>query len=502
VPSTVLTDGLIHRFRSVSTARVDRVEGGWAALRDGQDDVSPLDVRRDLHTLKGDSHLIGFSAVTQICHRLEELFAFAQGRAFDVSDALDLMMTMGLRFVAMLLLTKPGTPHVGIDIDGFLEQLVRVLEDERTAPPIATRRAPTRATVASDDVLHEPSRNALASAATSVFLEQLAATGVSRLRLRRAWTALRGVVSGASAVALGPRIALHLAPRIETAAAMTGKLVRVAVDGSDGHVSPAVAAAVDTAMVHLLRNAIVHGVENEKARHQAGKPVPAVIRVAVTELDDAAEIRIADDGRGIDWERVRRIAIDRGLLASTSVTTEASLAELLFVPEFSTAREVSELAGRGVGLDAVREAIRAVGGSVRLQSRPGAGTTATVLVPRAAKRLGVLRFACPRSPCGFVVSAEWKHGFAEPPASMAALDLVDVLRLTAVETVGATRALQLRRDGLERWILTLGEVASADAERICPTSPSDPGEIVLVNGEELVLIRPELFAAATGRGVS
>jgi two-component system chemotaxis sensor kinase CheA len=457
--------------------------------------VSPLDVRRDLHTLKGDSHLVGFSSVTQICHCLEELFAFAHDRAFGVSDAVDLMMTMGLRFVAMLLLTNPGAPHVGIDVDGFLEQLASVLEDERSMPTVfPTPRAPSRASFASEDVIHEPSRSALASAATSAFFEQLGATGISRTRLHEVWSVVRSVVSGASAVALGPRIAGHIAARIETAAAMTGRVVRVAVDGADGHVSPIVAAAVDTAMVHLLRNAIAHGVEDEMARRRAGKPLPAVIRLTLTELDDAVEIRVADDGRGVDWEHVRRMAIERGLLAPTTETSEASLAELLFVAQFSTAREVSDLSGRGVGLDAVREALRAVGGSVKLRSPPGAGTTATVLVPRAVKRLRGVVFACPRAPCKFVVSAEWTHAFAEPPAPVAALDLVDVLKLTAARTAGAVRAMHLRRDGLERWIATLGDAANADAERICPTSPTDPAEIVLVGGQEHVLVRPERLA--------
>ena len=132
---------------------------------------------------------------------------------------------------------------------------------------------------------------------------------------------------------------------------------------------------------HLLRNAVAHGLETPAARAQAGKPEIGEITIDAVQRGNEVVLTVSDDGAGLDYARIRAKAIEAGLLAPDAEIAEAQLAQFIYVPGFSTAREVSQIAGRGVGMDVVKNEITSLGGRVEIASVRGRGTVFTITLP-------------------------------------------------------------------------------------------------------------------------
>jgi two-component system chemotaxis sensor kinase CheA len=165
-----------------------------------------------------------------------------------------------------------------------------------------------------------------------------------------------------------------------------GKQVEVELRGAELELDRAILDRLGDPLVHLVRNAVDHGLETPDVRMQAGKPAAGRIVIEARRERDHVRIAVSDDGRGIDLERVKRRAIEAGLLHADLADDLPSdeIAALVFRPGLSTAHEVSKISGRGVGMDAVKATIEALGGSVELATQPGLGTTTMLLVPVTA----------------------------------------------------------------------------------------------------------------------
>jgi two-component system chemotaxis sensor kinase CheA len=161
------------------------------------------------------------------------------------------------------------------------------------------------------------------------------------------------------------------------------KQIRLDVTGEDTEADKTVVEELADPLVHLLRNAIDHGLETPAERQDAGKPAEGVIRLSARQVDDRVLIEVADDGRGIDVEKVKRKALARGLLdeAQAAEISERDALQLIMEAGLSTAEQVSELSGRGVGMDVVRNMVRQTGGTIAIDSAPGAGTSVTISLP-------------------------------------------------------------------------------------------------------------------------
>jgi two-component system, chemotaxis family, sensor histidine kinase and response regulator WspE len=161
------------------------------------------------------------------------------------------------------------------------------------------------------------------------------------------------------------------------------KQVRLEVNGQTTEVDRDILDKLESPLTHLLRNAIDHGLEAPDERRAAGKPECGVLRLEARHRAGMLVITVEDDGRGIDLKRLRRKIVERGLSREDLVAamSESELLSFLFLPGFSTAATVTEVSGRGVGLDVVHEMARKVGGSVSVASRPARGTTFHLHLP-------------------------------------------------------------------------------------------------------------------------
>jgi two-component system chemotaxis sensor kinase CheA len=173
-----------------------------------------------------------------------------------------------------------------------------------------------------------------------------------------------------------PRMARDVASRLD-------REVALAIDGGDVELDRAILEGLGGLLNHVVRNAIDHGIESPDERVRAGKPRAGRIAVSATQSEGRVSIVIDDDGRGVDAAAVRRAAIERGVAADMAIDRlrDEDAIDLLFRPGFSTATAISDISGRGVGLDVVRTDVSRLGGSVALTSILGSGTKVTLSLP-------------------------------------------------------------------------------------------------------------------------
>ena len=162
-----------------------------------------------------------------------------------------------------------------------------------------------------------------------------------------------------------------------------GKRVRLETDGEDTDLDKTVLEAIKDPLTHLVRNAVDHGIESPDVRTAAGKPAEGLLRLRAYHDAGQVIIEIADDGGGITPDVVKRRAVDRGLVTAeqAAAMTDEQAVELIFLPGFSTATEVTTVSGRGVGMDVVRTNIGRIGGTVEVHSRAGEGSVVRVRIP-------------------------------------------------------------------------------------------------------------------------
>lgn len=287
-------------------------------------DATPEEKRRHLHTLKGNTALYGFGDFATRCHALEG--ALADGEPLDAAQTAELAAAWDAAMVPVRPLLK--------DNDG---DELRLQRDEYQR-----------------------------------FLEGLRAQEVrpSILRQAEAWP--------------HPRVGRALQPLAAQGAALAerlGKRVRVLIDDGGMRLPDERWRPLFSALVHVVRNAIDHGVEAPEARVAAGKDEVATLRVQVSEHDDRWVLAVSDDGAGIQWERLRARAASLGLPHAS----QGDLVNALFADGVSTRAEVTETSGRGVGMAAVREVTLARGGVVEVHSAPGQGTRIALWFPVEAR---------------------------------------------------------------------------------------------------------------------
>ena len=268
-----------------------------------------------------------------------------------------------------------------------------------------------------------------------------------------------------------------------------GKEVVFTVDGADTELDRTLIESIRDPLTHLIRNAVDHGIESPEARLAAGKPRAGKVALRAFNESGRVTIELADDGGGIDVERVRDKAVARGLVstAAAAALADDEVLQFIFEPGFSTAREVTSVSGRGVGMDVVRTNIESIGGTVEIHSRRGAGTTVRVHVPLTLAIMPALvvhvageRFAIPQAAVSELVPVRKTgggsriEGLAEAPVMRVRGRLVPVVFLdaflglrqgTACREAGTV--VLVRVDDREYGIVVDGSTGSGHSGRGC-----------------------------------
>jgi len=366
-----------------------------------------------LHTVKGNAGMLGFAPIAKLVHAMEEALSrlddtkhrterFAQ-RWVEVADLLVALVSdpkqRDMKARAELATTRLAT---------FSEALQRGAAGQSMSPspvrprsivpePESESKATSALTVRVDfevldallDGLSEAtslasnlSASLAAMRATNAdALEKLDAQGESLVRELRA---LRGTVMRARLVPIAPLLT-RIAHLVRDLARQRGLRVRWEQRGEETNVDRAVLDRLSEPLLHIVRNAIAHGIESPAERRSAGKSEVATIGVYVRVERDRLILDVRDDGQGIDVIALRERAQERGI--SVEGLTDEQALRLAFIPRLSTAKVVDDLAGRGVGLDAVERAIRDIDGDIHVSSERGRGTCFELVLPSAISLL-------------------------------------------------------------------------------------------------------------------
>lgn len=304
----------------------------------------------------------------------------------------------------------------------------------------------------------------------------------------------------------------------------TAKQVRLDIVGGAIEIDRGVLERMTGPFEHLLRNSVVHGVETPDARGAAGKDKTGSITITVTQEGNEVAVEVRDDGAGLDLPRIRARAVERGLLAADAQPSEGELAQLIFAPGFSTAEQVTELAGRGVGMDVVRAEVDAMGGRIETATRPGQGTAFRLLLPLTTAvtqvvmlRCGELTVAVPSTLIEIVRRCrpdELERGYAtgvfevgEEPVQFFWLGALLQTGLRGTLTGGRSQPVVVIRSAAQRVALHVDEVVGNQevvVKNVGPQLsrlPGLAGVTLLPSGQVALIYNPVALATLYGPGV-
>jgi two-component system chemotaxis sensor kinase CheA len=359
--------------------------------------------------------------------------------------------------------------------------------------------------------------------------QALQAAGLRRGAAER----LEELESSASAVRRGAtslrlvaveRVFSRFPPLATELARERGKRVRVELHGEGTELDKATSDALLDPLLHLVRNAVDHGVEPPEERRAAGKPETAIIRLSAAQDGDRVRIEVEDDGRGLDRAAIERRARQLGLVPEGEALDELEVDELLFRPGFSTRTEADEVSGRGVGLDVVREAVSRLRGQVRVEDGDEGGTRFVLLVPLTVALVPVLfftaagqTFAIPALDVEETLRAG-TPGRTGPAETVAvhdeAVPLVRLDRVFGWEPAPDPRFVLVLRRGTRAAALGADRLLAQDAAtvRALPSALGGPrgvsGAVVDARGRVVLLLDPgemlemnvDLYRGGTGGG--
>ena len=265
-----------------------------------------------------------------------------------------------------------------------------------------------------------------------------------------------------------PRLAREIAKDLD-------KMVEVELRGAELELDRSILDRLNDPLVHLVRNAVDHGLEAPPTRREVGKSPTGRLEIDARREKDSIRISVADDGHGIDLESVRACAVSAGLLHADLAEDlpPQEIANLVFRPGLSTAREVSDISGRGVGMDAVKATIESLGGQVEIESQPGLGTTISLVVPITAAVQRVLLLGL---------------GDETLAVPIAKVERVIEVEVVAIEQAGRESFVLIDDDPV--LVLDLGQqlgMGLADGEKTTPLVIAEVrGERVALRVERLV----------------
>ena len=369
---------------------------------------------RALHTIKGSAGMLELHDVSTFAHKLENACDLVRNGRLPISTVLIEILFEGRDLLTTLIrsgidgTTSPNSA-------GFAERLETVvLRHSRTgeAQHVTAERATgaeskarprtIRVDIARLDVLLDLvgelviTKNRIAQISSMLTrgeapdpVKLIAELNNAAALLARTSTDLQEAVMHSRMVRIAgvferfPRVVRDLAKS-------RGKEIELTMEGDETDLDKTIVDEIGEPLMHLVRNCVDHGIESPKRRRECGKDPVGKIELRAAHEGNSVVVQIRDDGGGVDLERVKERGLALGLISADAEPTERELLELLFVPGFSTARSVSEISGRGVGMDVVRRAIGRLSGTLEVASRPGEGTTFTIRLPLTLAILGAL----------------------------------------------------------------------------------------------------------------
>jgi two-component system chemotaxis sensor kinase CheA len=461
---------------------------------------------RTIHTIKGTSGFLAFNRLEALTHVGENLLSLLRDGQMEMTPPVTESLLRMVDTVRALLGSVEETSKdtaAEIDVDAVVAQLKLVLEGpadiedvELVTPPPDKVEVPTPEVPAHETALHdddEPARRGIVDSSVRVDVDLLDSLvqlvgelvltrnqvmqrteSSADIELVRAAQRLDLVASELQEGIMKTRMqpigqVWSKMPRIvRDLAVQLGRDVDLQMEGHDTELDRSLLEALKGPLTHLVRNALDHGIEPPSDRVAAGKAAQGRLLLRSFHESGQVVVEISDDGKGIDPETILRVALERGVItrdqAARMETRE--VVNLIFRPGFSTATEVTNVSGRGVGMDVVRTNIERIGGTVDMQSQVGSGTTCRVRIPLTLAIIPAL------------VIGEGEETYAIPQANLVELVRLEVEDLAgAVEEVAGAPVLRLRGHLLP--LVSMAEVLGR------PRPAADALTVVVVQADDV-----------------
>jgi two-component system chemotaxis sensor kinase CheA len=398
-----LEQDVLREFLLESTENLNRLDSEIIELEQKPADKELLaSVFRTIHTIKGTCGFLGFPLLERVAHQAENLLSLLRSGERRLSPRLVALILECVDAVRKILTNLEATQKEGPDeYGGLIERLttaVQTPEEVCELPLPPTDAAPVEAEKSSavsesairvdvgllDKLMNLVGELVLARNQVLQFTTQKedGALSATAQRLNLITTELQENVMKTRMQPIG--VVWNKLPRLvrDTANACS-KVVRLELDGAGTELDKTIIEAIKDPLTHLVRNCCDHGIETPEERAQAGKPPHGVISLKAYHEGGQVNIEVADDGAGVDVARVKAKAIEKGLIRPEQVQrmSEHELIHLMFLPGFSTAKTVTNVSGRGVGLDVVRCNVERIGGTVDVSSTRGKGTLIRLKIP-------------------------------------------------------------------------------------------------------------------------
>lgn len=436
---------LLREFISESNEHLQNIELGVLVLEDNPTDAETLNsIFRAFHTFKGGSGLLNLSPINKLAHELESLLDLARkNKLTPTSHIIDIILEGGdtlrrytVEIEAQLSGQKPVAPviipscHLIHRVkaamgqsaqDAGLEVPIPAASESKSAKPETSN--PSFPLEASNSQAGQPAKPVETASSTDQFAAYKAnghssSVKVATQKLDALVDLVGEMVIAQSLVVQAPELqhlrdgrlgrnlaqlsritdelqrtamSLRMVPirstfqkmnrLVRDLATRQGKQVELVLSGEDTELDRTIVEELNDPLVHMIRNSVDHGIEKPELRQAQGKPPQGMIRLSAGHQGGNIVIRIQDDGGGLNRDRILAKAIDQGLVSPNENLSDGAIFQLIFAPGFSTAEKVTDISGRGVGMDVVRRNIEKLRGKIEIESKPGQGSTFTIYLP-------------------------------------------------------------------------------------------------------------------------
>ncbi len=382
-------------FLKESRQQIKVIEESLPSLKEG-DKKSLEGVFRAFHSIKGMAASMGYDDISTYAHLLEELLSrLRKGTIKPAREVIDLIRTGKDAIDGALVAVEEGRES-GLDAESLKEAITSIKDggpvSSRGNAPATVLRIPKEVTVAVHTL--EYIEGLVGELLTSQRRIRGMVKGYNSYNLDEEFHHAEGVLKTLYNLILEIRLFPFkgLTYGLRRLVEDSGKEIDFSIEGEEVELDRLILERLLDPLVHIVRNAIDHGIEEREERLRAGKPPKGLITIRVKKEAGELRIEVCDDGRGIDLEDVRKKAMNLGILSEEESIRidQERLYQILFEPGFTTSERVTEVSGRGVGMDVVRKAVEDLGGRVTIDSRKGEGTRITLTLPARGAIMRIL----------------------------------------------------------------------------------------------------------------
>lgn len=428
-----------------STEAIETLETLEAELMELENDKESMErinsVFRGLHTIKGSAGFLGLQVLAKLAHEAETVLdKYRKGERKVNTEFVNCMLSVADSLKHLLLqlkqLSAPGAGKdkispVSINESRMLLDFLNSADTGSAPPPVKaavrdkkespeaekTESRPSQEDKAiSSDVVRVPSAKlddlselvGELVVALSILSQNEVIKGIGDREVREKFNQMEKITEGLRDKALEIRmfpvgsVFAKLTRQVRDLSQKLGKRVNLATAGNDTLVDKQVIDEIFSPLMHIVRNAIDHGLEDEQARALAGKSQEGNVTISAFHHGDSVWVEVCDDGKGLDKERILKKAVKTGIIHDGASLTDAQIFDLIFHPGFSTAEKVTDVSGRGVGMDVVKKMVEKLRGKIVISSEPGKGSSFSLRLPMSTSiieglvvRIGKSKFVAP-----------------------------------------------------------------------------------------------------------